>query len=219
MSVRASAESLRQIPLFAECDPAHLQIMAFASERANFAQGADIFRAGSTGSAAYLLLSGEADVWKSQGDTRVDVATRRARRLSRRARHDCRRHLFRECHRQESRQRYPHHPRHLHAGGGRVSRFRHDGVERSVAQAHGFRHRIRPHPPACSKAPRLSLAGERTTGQRLSVAITGTWSEGCGQPRASRRISIPWLRRARSAVDQIWSSLRPRLDNCQSRAR
>ena len=74
MSVRASAESLRQIPLFAECDPAHLQIMAFASERANFAQGTDIIRAGSTGSAAYLLLSGEADVWKSQGDTRVEVA-------------------------------------------------------------------------------------------------------------------------------------------------
>jgi CRP/FNR family transcriptional regulator, cyclic AMP receptor protein len=74
MSVKASAESLRQIPLFAECDPAHLQIMAFASERVNFAQGADIFRTGSTGSAAYLLLSGEAEVWKSRGDTRLNVA-------------------------------------------------------------------------------------------------------------------------------------------------
>jgi CRP-like cAMP-binding protein len=74
MSVRLSAESLRQIPLFAECEPAHLQVLAFASERTEFDQGADIIRAGGTGSAAYLLLAGEAEVWKSQGDKRVEVA-------------------------------------------------------------------------------------------------------------------------------------------------
>jgi CRP/FNR family cyclic AMP-dependent transcriptional regulator len=81
MSVRMNAESLRQIPLFAECDPAHLQVMAFASERVEFAQGADIFRAGSTGSAAYLLLSGEAEVWKSQGEERIEVARAGARAI------------------------------------------------------------------------------------------------------------------------------------------
>jgi CRP-like cAMP-binding protein len=69
-----NAESLRQIPLFAECDPAHLQVMAFASERVDFAQGADIIRAGGTDSAAYLVLAGEAEVWKSQGDKRLDLA-------------------------------------------------------------------------------------------------------------------------------------------------
>src|SRR5688572_5392240 len=74
MSVRMNAESLRQIPLFAECDPAHLQVMAFASERVEFAEGADIFRAGGNGSAAYLLLSGEAEVWKNQGEERIPVA-------------------------------------------------------------------------------------------------------------------------------------------------
>ncbi|MGE0238853.1 MAG: Crp/Fnr family transcriptional regulator [Parvibaculaceae bacterium] len=74
MSVRTNAESLRQIPLFADCDPAHLQVMAFASERVEFAQGSDIFRAGSTGAAAYLLLAGQAEVWKGQGDRRLEVA-------------------------------------------------------------------------------------------------------------------------------------------------
>ncbi|MGH8431493.1 MAG: Crp/Fnr family transcriptional regulator [Solimonas sp.] len=74
MSVRMNAESLRQIPLFAECDGSHLQVMAFASERVQFAQGADIFLAGGTGSAAYLLLSGEAEVWRRQGEERVEVA-------------------------------------------------------------------------------------------------------------------------------------------------
>jgi CRP-like cAMP-binding protein len=69
-----NAESLRQIPLFAECDRAHLQVLAFASERVEFAEGADIFRAGNTGSSAYLLLSGDAEVWKSQGEERIEVA-------------------------------------------------------------------------------------------------------------------------------------------------
>jgi CRP-like cAMP-binding protein len=74
MSVRANAESLRQIPLFADCDPAHLQVMAFASERVELAAGADLFRSGSNGSAAFLILSGEAEVWKSLGDERLSVA-------------------------------------------------------------------------------------------------------------------------------------------------
>jgi CRP/FNR family cyclic AMP-dependent transcriptional regulator len=77
MSVRISSESLRQIPLFAECDPAHLQIMAFAGERVEFAAGADLFRAGGSGSAAYLILLGEAEVWRSQGEEHITVATAR----------------------------------------------------------------------------------------------------------------------------------------------
>lgn len=74
MSVRTNAESLRQIPLFAECDPAHLQVMAFASERSSFAAGQDIFRVGGKGASAYLILSGEAEVWASKGEKRVTVA-------------------------------------------------------------------------------------------------------------------------------------------------
>lgn len=74
MSVRSNAESLRHIPLFAECDPAHLQVMAFASERAQFAPGEDIFRTGGKGASAYLILSGEAEVWTGQGEERVPVA-------------------------------------------------------------------------------------------------------------------------------------------------
>jgi CRP/FNR family cyclic AMP-dependent transcriptional regulator len=77
MSVRISSESLRQIPLFAQCDPAHLQILAFASERAEFAAGADLFRAGSGGAAGYLLLLGEVEVWRSQDEERIVVATAR----------------------------------------------------------------------------------------------------------------------------------------------
>jgi CRP-like cAMP-binding protein len=74
MSVRLNAESLRQIPLFAECDPAHLQVLAFAGERIEFAAGQDVFRSGGNGGAAYLILSGDADVWISKGEERIQVA-------------------------------------------------------------------------------------------------------------------------------------------------
>jgi CRP-like cAMP-binding protein len=77
MSVRISTESLKHIPLFADCDSAHLQTMAFASERVEFTAGTDLFRAGGGGSAAYLLLLGEAEIWRSQGNERVTVATAR----------------------------------------------------------------------------------------------------------------------------------------------
>jgi CRP-like cAMP-binding protein len=74
MSVRLNAESLRQIPLFAECDPAHLQVLAFASERIELAAAEDIFRSGGKGGAAFLILSGDAEVWINKGEERIQVA-------------------------------------------------------------------------------------------------------------------------------------------------
>ncbi len=55
--------------------------------------------------------------------------------------------------------------------------------------------------------------------QRSMRASTGAWSEGCSQPRTSRRISLPPIEGARSAVAQTWSSLRPLSAADQSRAR
>ena len=50
-------------------------------------------------------------------------------------------------------------------------------------------------------------------------AMTGTWSEGLSQPRASRRMSIPVSRAEMIGDDQTWSSRRPRSESVQSRAR
>jgi CRP/FNR family transcriptional regulator, cyclic AMP receptor protein len=58
MSVRADAETLRLIPIFQECDPVPLQIMAFAAPRKNFAADNTIIEQGETGRTAYLILSG-----------------------------------------------------------------------------------------------------------------------------------------------------------------
>src|SRR5438067_1044911 len=75
MSVRAHAELFRRIPLFAECDDTHLQLLAFTSERLAFRQGESIVRAGHAGDAGYLILSGAADAWIETGKTRKAVAT------------------------------------------------------------------------------------------------------------------------------------------------
>ena len=62
MSVRVNAEVFRRIPLFAECDPAHLQVMAFACDRQEFPSGSSVIRQGETGDSGYLILRGAADV-------------------------------------------------------------------------------------------------------------------------------------------------------------
>jgi CRP-like cAMP-binding protein len=65
MSVRADAETLRRIPLFADCDPVHLQVLAFAAERKHFAPGEKLITEGESGDSAYLVLSGRVEVRSS----------------------------------------------------------------------------------------------------------------------------------------------------------
>ncbi len=60
MSVRSDIETLRRIPIFSECDPVHLQLIAFSAERESFRADQTIIREGAEATAAYLLLSGEA---------------------------------------------------------------------------------------------------------------------------------------------------------------
>jgi CRP/FNR family cyclic AMP-dependent transcriptional regulator len=62
MGVRADAETLRGIPIFAACDPVHLQLLAFSSERCTFRTGEVLMTQGQPGAAAYLLLNGEASL-------------------------------------------------------------------------------------------------------------------------------------------------------------
>ncbi len=67
MSVRADTETLRNIPIFAECDPVPLQVIAFAAERQHFAAGENLLIQGETGLAAYLILSGRAEIRAGKG--------------------------------------------------------------------------------------------------------------------------------------------------------
>jgi CRP/FNR family transcriptional regulator, cyclic AMP receptor protein len=75
MSVRADAETLRKIPIFAACSDVHLQLLAFSSERQAFAQGAPILKQGDKGQSAFLILSGSADIRQRRGLEFRSVAT------------------------------------------------------------------------------------------------------------------------------------------------
>ena len=74
MSVRANAETLRQIPIFADCEPVHLQLLAFAAERQHFISGESIIRQGEKANAAFLILSGQADLKQISGFQIRDIA-------------------------------------------------------------------------------------------------------------------------------------------------
>jgi CRP/FNR family cyclic AMP-dependent transcriptional regulator len=68
MSLNEEVELLRSIPLFAKIEPAKLKLLAFTSERLTFQVGQSLFHQGDMGDAAYLIVSGEADVIIEDGD-------------------------------------------------------------------------------------------------------------------------------------------------------
>lgn len=62
MSLNEEVELLRNIPLFAKIEPSKLKLLAFTSERLTFKPGEVLFRQGDPGDAAYIVVSGNADV-------------------------------------------------------------------------------------------------------------------------------------------------------------
>ncbi|MEE8144369.1 MAG: Crp/Fnr family transcriptional regulator [Kiloniellales bacterium] len=75
MSIDKEVEILRQIPLFANIDPAKLKLMAFASERLTFQSGHSLFRQGDPGDAAYIIVEGTADILVDTPSGPITVAT------------------------------------------------------------------------------------------------------------------------------------------------
>lgn len=62
MSLHEEVELLRHIPLFANIEPSKLKLLAFTSERKQFAAGQVLFRQGEDGDAAYILMEGRAEI-------------------------------------------------------------------------------------------------------------------------------------------------------------
>jgi len=62
MMLKDEFDVLRAIPLFAGLPPSRLKLLAFASDRVNYAAGQVIFRQGDPADSAYVILSGEAGV-------------------------------------------------------------------------------------------------------------------------------------------------------------
>ncbi len=66
---------LRKIPLFSSIDPAKLKLLAFASDRKVYKPGQNLFKQGEAGDAAYVTVTGFAEVVIESDDDEVVVAT------------------------------------------------------------------------------------------------------------------------------------------------
>jgi CRP/FNR family cyclic AMP-dependent transcriptional regulator len=62
MSLQQEVDLLRKIPMFAKIDPAKLKLLAFTSERISYVEGDVLFRQGDAGDAAFVIITGEAEV-------------------------------------------------------------------------------------------------------------------------------------------------------------
>jgi CRP/FNR family cyclic AMP-dependent transcriptional regulator len=73
-SLDDETQILAKVPLFRSLDPLKLKLLAFASERVSFSSDEVLFAAGDHGDAAYVILSGTAEVYIGAGDGKREVA-------------------------------------------------------------------------------------------------------------------------------------------------
>ena len=62
MNLNEEVELLKGVPIFSKIEPAKLKLLAFTSERLNFAGGQEVCHQGDLGDAMYVILGGTADV-------------------------------------------------------------------------------------------------------------------------------------------------------------
>lgn len=72
---QAEIQALREVPMFALLDTPRLKLIAFASERVSFAAGQVLFRQGDRSDAAYIILTGTADVFLERPAGQMLVST------------------------------------------------------------------------------------------------------------------------------------------------
>jgi|SRR3954471_8806123 CRP-like cAMP-binding protein len=74
MTLESEVQSLRQVPMFRDIDPARLKLLAFTSERVQFSGGQRFFSQGDVSDAAYLILDGSAHVLLDTPGGEIKVA-------------------------------------------------------------------------------------------------------------------------------------------------
>ena len=62
MNLNEEVELLKGVPILSKIEPAKLKLLAFTSERVNYAEGQEICHQGDPGDAMYVILGGVADV-------------------------------------------------------------------------------------------------------------------------------------------------------------
>jgi CRP-like cAMP-binding protein len=75
MQLKDEVELLRRVPLFAGVAPSRLKLLAFTSDRVSYRAGDILFKQGDPGDAAYVVLSGTADILVNTGADEIKIAT------------------------------------------------------------------------------------------------------------------------------------------------
>lgn len=78
MSIDTYARAMREVPMFANVAPKRLKLLALASSCVLYKAGEQLCIQGEEGDAAYILLSGEADVTIDSGKGSATVARLKA---------------------------------------------------------------------------------------------------------------------------------------------
>lgn len=75
MLLKDEVELLRRVPLFAGVAPSKLKLLAFTSDRVSYRPGEILFNQGDSADAAYVVLSGNADILVDTGSGQIKVAS------------------------------------------------------------------------------------------------------------------------------------------------
>jgi CRP-like cAMP-binding protein len=78
MSIETYAQAMQQVPLFANVATKHLKLLALASACVVYKSGQKLCVQGEEGDAAFILISGEADVTIDSGHGATKVASLKA---------------------------------------------------------------------------------------------------------------------------------------------
>jgi CRP/FNR family cyclic AMP-dependent transcriptional regulator len=74
MTIETEVQSLRQVSMFREIDPAKLKLLAFTSDRLTYDKGDVLFRQNEVSDSTYVIVEGTVEVWVAGARDRVKVA-------------------------------------------------------------------------------------------------------------------------------------------------
>lgn len=74
MSLNVAVDVLRDMPLFREVDPKRLRVIAMMADAQTYRSGERLFEQGDEGDAAYIVLSGAADVLLAVGGRETAIS-------------------------------------------------------------------------------------------------------------------------------------------------
>jgi CRP-like cAMP-binding protein len=74
MTIETEVQSLRQISMFRDIDPAKLKLLAFTSDRLSYEKGDVLFKQNEISDSTYVIVEGKVEVWLEGGRDRIKVA-------------------------------------------------------------------------------------------------------------------------------------------------